>query len=98
MEITVRLTPRSSVDRVEGLLTGADGATHLAARVRAVPESGKANAALEKLIAQWTEMPKRSVAVTGGTTSRIKTVFIAGDAPSLELQLLERVKEAGARG
>lgn len=51
----------------------------LAARVRAVPEKGLANRALEKLIARWLDVPASSVKVTTGETSRIKTVSITGD-------------------
>jgi uncharacterized protein YggU (UPF0235/DUF167 family) len=88
IEIVVRLTPRASLDRVEGLSTGADGTRHLAARVRAVPEKGLANAALEKLIARWVDAPKHCVAVTGGATSRVKTVFVSGDPALLEQRLI----------
>lgn len=89
VEIAVRLTPRSSANRVEGLAATADGAQHLAARVRAVPEKGKANAALEELVAEWLRVPKRTVSVEGGTTSRLKTVFVSGDADDLQRTLNE---------
>ena len=46
LEITVRLTPKSSRDALEGAESGADGGAWLKARVRAVPEDGKANKAL----------------------------------------------------
>ena len=47
IDLFVRLTPRSSSDEIGDVETTADGRTHLAARVRAVPDKGKANAALE---------------------------------------------------
>ena len=47
IEIRIRLTPRSSLDAVEGIRAASDGTEHVAARVRAVPEKGAANAALE---------------------------------------------------
>ena len=56
------------------------------ARVRAVPEDGKANAALEILVAGWLGVPRRSVEVTAGAKSRIKTVTIGGDGASLVLK------------
>jgi hypothetical protein len=55
----------------------------LKARVRAVPEQGRANAALVKLIAAWLELPARSVSVAQGTKSRVKHVAIEGDASEL---------------
>ena len=67
-----------------------DGRWHLKARVRAVPEDGKANLALEKLIAGWLKLPRRSVAVISGSTSRLKTVAIDGDSA----ELVARIEQA----
>ncbi len=78
LTLLVRLTPRSARDAIEGPGETADGRCHLKARVRAVPENGKANAALEKLLAKECEVPPTSVSVTGGATARLKTVEIQG--------------------
>ena len=94
VEIFVRLTPRSSHDMVDGLLASADDRRYLAVRVRAVPEKGKANTGLEDLIARWVETSKSSVKVTGGLTSRIKTVTISGDPGSLQKRLLALVDDS----
>ena len=83
VELFVRLTPRSSKDALEGVEQTADGRSHLAARVRAVPEKGEANAALEKLLAAAIGIPKKSLSVVAGGTSRLKTVRIQGDAVDL---------------
>jgi uncharacterized protein YggU (UPF0235/DUF167 family) len=79
IDLFVRLTPKSSTDAVEGIGVSADGSSHLKARVRAVPENGAANAALEKLIAKWLGLPKRDVSLVAGGTSRLKTLCIIGD-------------------
>jgi uncharacterized protein YggU (UPF0235/DUF167 family) len=55
----------------------------LQVRVRAAPEKGAANAALEALIARALGVSKSSVSVIAGGTSRVKTVHIAGDAEHL---------------
>jgi uncharacterized protein YggU (UPF0235/DUF167 family) len=89
--IRVRLTPRSSSDRIEGVRAAADGEVHLAARVRAVPEKGAANAALERLVARWLDLPAGSVAVTAGGTARLKMVMLAGDPAALSLRIAERL-------
>lgn len=73
------MTPRSGRDAVEGVEQLSDGTTVLKARVRAVPERGKANAALEQLLAKALGMPKSSVSVVGGETSRLKVVEVQGD-------------------
>ncbi len=83
VDIFVRLTPRSSRDAIDGIGKASDGSTHLAARVRAVPEKGAANAALIKLAATWLGVPKSRVSVASGATSRLKTVRVTGDAVAL---------------
>ena len=83
LDIFVRLTPKSSTDAIESVQTAADGAAYLAVRVRAVPEKGAANAALEKLLADWLDVPKRAVSVVAGSTSRLKTVRLTGDAAEI---------------
>ena len=45
----------------------------------AVPEGGKANAALLKLLAKTWKLPKTSLTIASGATSRRKVVHIAGD-------------------
>jgi len=84
--VRVRLTPKSSIEGVEGVIPSAEGPA-LAARVRAVPAEGEANAAVEKLIARWLDVPKSTVRVTGGAKSRIKSLTISGDGICLEQRL-----------
>lgn len=79
----VRLTPKGGRDAVDGVETLSDGKPILKARVRAVPEDGKANAALIKLIAKTFELSASDVTLEAGATSRIKTLKIAGDAEAL---------------
>lgn len=93
LHIAVRLTPRGGVDRIEGIETAADCRPHLKARVRAAPEKGAANKALERLLAGWLGLPASAVAVTAGATARLKTVRIAGDAGHLAALLAARLDE-----
>jgi hypothetical protein len=87
LKIAVRLTPKGGRDAVEGWMAGADGTRCLKARVRAVPEDGKANAALEALLAKTLRVARSQVRIVAGFTSRRKTVEIAGDAPKLQAVL-----------
>jgi uncharacterized protein (TIGR00251 family) len=80
--LKVRLTPKSSRDAIEGL-EAFGGETVLKARVRALPEAGRANATLVKLIAPWLKLPPSRVSVAQGTKSRVKRVAIDGDASEL---------------
>jgi uncharacterized protein YggU (UPF0235/DUF167 family) len=65
----------------------ADGKIHARARVRAVPEKGAANTALEKLVAKSLGVPATTVEVVAGGTARLKTVHISGEAQDLQQKL-----------
>ena len=91
--IAVRLTPRSSKDALEGVERLSDGRDVVKARVRAVPEDGKANDALLKLLAKTLGAPRSAVDLAGGATSRLKTIRISGDGPALA-KVLERLSPA----
>ena len=79
----VRLTPKGGRDAVEGWEAASDGSEHLKARVRAVPENGKANTALIALLAAALDVPKSAVRIASGAASRLKKVEIAGDSATL---------------
>lgn len=79
-ELRVRAQPGASRDAIEGVGEDAAGQVFLKVRVRAVPEKGKANAAIEQLLAKALGLPKSAVAVEKGETQRIKTVRISADA------------------
>lgn len=87
IELFARLTPRAASDRIDGVAKTADGRDHLAARVRAVPEKGAANAAFEKLLAGQIGLPKSAVKVIAGHTARHKTVRLEGDKTELAKRL-----------
>ena len=87
LKVAVRLTPKASRDRIDGLAPEADGGRVLKVAVTAVPEDGKANAALVKLLAKQWKLPKTSIAVIAGATDRRKTLLISGDAAALRLRL-----------
>lgn len=78
--LRVRLTPNAARDAIVGWDFDAAGSSHLKCRVRAVPEKGKANAALIRLIARKLAIPKTRIAVLGGATARLKTLGIADGA------------------
>jgi uncharacterized protein YggU (UPF0235/DUF167 family) len=85
-----RLTPKSSKDSIDGLVETADGPA-IQAHVRALPENGAANAALEKLVAHWLDRPKRSVSLMTGGRSRLKSLRIEGDPDELEFILQKKL-------
>jgi uncharacterized protein (TIGR00251 family) len=87
VELHVRLTPKSSRDALDGIETRADGACMLKARVRAIPEDGKANEALIALISKQLKLPASRIRLTAGATSRQKTLLLEGDTDELAARL-----------
>ena len=87
IRLAVRLTPKASADRIDGIATLADGSEVVRVHVRAAPESGKANAALEKLVAETLGLPRSAVRVSAGATQRLKTLRIAGDPAEIAERL-----------
>jgi uncharacterized protein YggU (UPF0235/DUF167 family) len=92
--LRVRLTPKAAADAVTGVGDSAEGPA-LLARVRAVPERGAANLALEKLIAGWLGVPRSTVRVATGGKSRLKTVTVAGDGEAVAQQVSDRLRTLG---
>jgi uncharacterized protein (TIGR00251 family) len=73
VRFAVRLTPRSSVNRVDGVLDGV-----LRLRVTAPAVEGAANSALLALLADELGVARRDVRIVAGATSRQKLVVIDG--------------------
>jgi uncharacterized protein (TIGR00251 family) len=87
VSVRVRLTPKGGRDAVEGWDTDSAGASHLKVRVRAAPESGKANAALIDLIARTLGVSRSSAAIVSGEKVRLKIIAITGDTSALAAKL-----------
>jgi hypothetical protein len=83
LQLCVRLTPKASRDGVDGVEQTADGQVYLKARVRAVPEKGKANRALIALLAKRSGIAKSRFRLISGEASRLKTLMIDGDNRAL---------------
>lgn len=79
VRLALRLQPRASRNRIDGIAARSDGALVLSARVTAPPEGGKANAAAVALLAKAWGLPKRDIQVISGATDRNKVFHIAGD-------------------
>jgi uncharacterized protein (TIGR00251 family) len=85
--LSVRLRPGASANRIDGLEAAPDGGQRLAARVTAVPEKGKANKALIKLLAKASGIPPGRIEVLRGATARDKQLLFRGDAGDLRRHL-----------
>ncbi|QDZ12119.1 DUF167 family protein [Devosia ginsengisoli] len=83
LSLFVRVTPNAGRDAIEGVEIRDDGSCVLRLRVKAVPDKGKANAAVVALLGKALGVPKTAIVVTAGETSRFKTLAISGDASVL---------------
>ena len=93
VRLTVRLTPNGGRDAIDGWETGADGESHLKARVSDPPDKGKANKALIALIARAAGTPKSAVSLISGDTQRKKILRIEGDPEDI----ISRLESAARR-
>ena len=84
--LTVRVQPKASADRIEDWGQDDAGRKFLKVRVRAVPEDGKANSAVQNLVAKWLGLPKSAVRVVTGGKTRLKGLEIEGP-PELAARL-----------
>jgi len=81
--LAVRLTPGAAREEIGGVWTDERGAEWLGARVRAVPEKGKANAALIALLAKRLDWPRSAISLESGDTNRLKRLRIKGGGEAL---------------
>jgi uncharacterized protein YggU (UPF0235/DUF167 family) len=83
MRLTVRVTPRSSRDVVEGF----DATGVLRVRVTAPPADNAANEAVSRLLARTLNLPGRDVTLISGAASRLKVFDLPLTQPELEAAL-----------
>lgn len=81
--LALRVTPNAGADRIEGAEARDDGSVVLRVRVKAVPDRGKANAAVIALLGKALKLPKSAISLISGETARLKTVRMAGDPQML---------------
>jgi uncharacterized protein (TIGR00251 family) len=87
VELTVRLTPRAGVARVEGVELRPGGAC-LKVRVAAPPVDGEANSALVTFLARTLDLPRGSVRLVAGERGRLKRLHLAGQGLETRLAAL----------
>jgi uncharacterized protein (TIGR00251 family) len=87
MAVSTRLRVRVSPGARASSLVGRHG-DGWKIRVAAAPEDGKANEAVLRLLAERLALPRQSVAIVSGPTSRDKVVSLTGiDAAETERRL-----------
>lgn len=89
VRLAIRLIPKSTTERIIGLIADATGGLALKIAVTAPAEAGKANAALLRLLARQIGLPPRDLVLLAGARDRRKLVQITGDPVALVKRLEE---------
>ncbi len=79
--ITVRLNPNARQSKILGWEEDLFGERTLKVQVTEIPEKGKANKALIKLLSKQWKIPKSNINIVRGETSRTKILEIEGITP-----------------
>jgi len=87
VRLKVRLTPSAGRNEIKGVAARADHGRCVNVRVTAVPEKGKANQQLIKLIAKSAGLPASTISVVAGETGRNKVLEFAGEEREIAQQL-----------
>ena len=87
MTLHLRVTPNAGADRIDGTELRDDGTAVLRVRVTAVPDKGKANAAVIGMLAKALGVPKSALTLVSGDTARVKTIEVAGDPAALAARI-----------
>ena len=93
ISVSLRVTPRGGRDDIDGIERLANGRSVVKVRVRAIAEGGEANRAVMQVLAKALGVPKASVRLLSGATSRIKQISVDGDPARLG----ERLREMTAK-
>ncbi|ACB97135.1 DUF167 domain-containing protein [Beijerinckia indica] len=78
VEIAIRVTPKASANRIV-VETAPDGSERLRIYVTTVPENGKANRDVLRLLAKHLDIPPSSLEIIRGSTGRDKIVRFSRD-------------------
>ncbi|HWE71876.1 MAG TPA: DUF167 domain-containing protein [Stellaceae bacterium] len=94
VRLAVRLTPKSSSDRILGIVEDGPQGPALRVAVTAAPVDGKANTALIRLLAREFGLAPRDLSIVGGETARRKLVELSGDPDALAQCIEQRLLRA----
>ena len=87
MKLIVHLTPKASHNKIEGWAKDEKGQKILRVKVTALPEDGKANQALIKLLSKALHISQSRISLIRGETSRIKQLEIGEEMKEVEQKL-----------
>lgn len=79
VKVILKVTPKASVNKIFKLDSISDEIWAFKVMVTAVPEQGKANAAVINLLAKELGFAKSQISLVQGETARMKTILISGN-------------------
>ncbi len=85
--LRIRVTPNSSVSGFQDIFIDPNGVKYLKTNLNSVPEKGKANQELIKLLSKTLKLSKSCFSVISGLTDRYKKVLLETEH-SDEIELL----------
>lgn len=88
MLLSIHITPKSAKSQIIGWVDGEGGKKELKIKIAAPPEDGKANAELIKFLSKEWKIPKSSLEIVGGETSRHKRLKINDELSAEQLKLM----------
>ena len=93
VRVALRVSPRAARNRIQGIAPDGEGGFVLKISVTAVPEDGKANGAVIRLLAKAWRVPRQSLRITRGASTRRKTLHVAGPPDELAARITEHMGE-----
>lgn len=79
LRLTLKLTPKAKQTAITAIADDVEGDCYLKVSVTAVPENGKANRAVIKLLSNEWKIAKSHITIIRGQTSTRKTIEIIGE-------------------
>ena len=81
--LRIKLTPNASFCGFKDTICDADGVAYLKAYVQTVPEKGRANDELVKMLSKKLKIAKSNISIVSGQTEHYKKIYIESPAPNL---------------
>jgi uncharacterized protein len=78
LKVRIRLTPNASHNKIHAWQQDETGKFFLKVSVTTIPENGKANKAMIKLLSKTLKIAKSNIQIIAGETDRNKTLLITG--------------------
>lgn len=87
--VSIKVTPNAARNAIGTIEEDARGQQWLKVGITSIPEKGKANAQLIKFLSKQWKLPKTSIGIISGETSRYKKLFLSGNAFDIEKQVMQ---------